>query len=145
MRWKNHIPAAMAALLLAGCGSTPQRDYQALLQTGLPDCPDSPNCVKTGSSSDSHRVADFALAGEWPQQRQAIIEAATSLDRTELVEDQPYYLRFEATTLLMRFVDDLEVLYRPEEGLEVRSASRVGHADFGVNRERVETLRSRLD
>lgn len=147
MQKNRTILAAILAtpLLLAGCGSVPERDYQALLQSGLPDCPDSPNCVKTGASSDSHRVEGFELAGDWPQQKQAIIEAATSMKRTELVEEKPYYLRFEATSLLMRFVDDLEVLYRPQQGLEIRSASRVGHSDFGVNRERVETLRARLN
>jgi uncharacterized protein (DUF1499 family) len=147
MQRNRTIFAAMLVtpLLLAGCGSVPERDYQALLQSGLPDCPDSPNCVKTGAESDSQRVDDFQLEGDWLQQKQAIIAAATSMDRTELAEEKPYYLRFEATSLLMRFVDDLEVLYRPEHGLEVRSASRVGHSDFGVNRERVETLRAKLN
>lgn len=132
-------------LLLTGCGSVPERDYQSLLQSGLPECPDSPNCVKTGASSESHRIDDFQLEGDWPQQKQAIIDAATSMKRTRLVEEERYYLRFEATSLVMRFVDDLEVLYRPEHGLEIRSASRVGKSDFGVNRERVETLRERLN
>lgn len=147
MQRNRTIFAAILAtpLLLAGCGSVPERDYQALLQSGLPDCPDSPNCVKTGAESDSHRVADFQLEGDWPEQKQAIIAAATSMDRTELVEEKPYYLRFEVTSLLMRFVDDLEVLYRPQQGLEIRSASRVGHSDFGVNRERVEALRAKLN
>lgn len=147
MQRNRTIFAAMllTPLLLAGCGSVPERNYPALMESGLPDCPDSPNCVKTGDSSDSHRIDDIQLEGDWPQQKQAIIAAATSMDRTRLVEEEPYYLRFEATSLLMRFVDDLEVLYRPEHGLEIRSASRVGHSDFGVNRERVETLRAKLN
>lgn len=145
MQRKQHIPVILSVLLMAGCGSAPNRDYQTLLESGLPDCPESPNCVKTGASSEEHKIADFDLAGDWPEQRAAIIDAATSMDRTKLVDEERYYLRFEATSLLMRFVDDLEVLYRPEEGLEVRSASRVGKSDFGVNRERVETLRALLD
>jgi len=55
------------------------------------------------------------------------------------------YLHAEFTSRLLHFVDDLELLYDPEaQSFEVRSASRVGTSDLGVNRRRVETLRQRL-
>ena len=43
------------------------------------------------------------------------------------------------------YTDDLELLWLPEhKRVEVRSSSRIGYYDFGVNRERVEALRARL-
>jgi uncharacterized protein (DUF1499 family) len=45
----------------------------------------------------------------------------------------------------MKFVDDLELWFDPvNQTVQVRSASRVGRKDFGVNRQRVEALRSGL-
>ncbi len=55
------------------------------------------------------------------------------------------YLHAECSSAVFGFVDDLELHLRPAEKLiAVRSASRVGHSDFGVNRKRVEQLRSLL-
>lgn len=56
------------------------------------------------------------------------------------------YLLAEFTTMILRFTDDLELLADPgEQVIHVRSASRVGSWDFGVNRRRVEYLRAQLD
>ena len=68
------------------------------------------------------------------------------LDRQELVTSATGYLHAECTSSLMRYVDDLEV-WGPldAEQLEVRSASRVGYGDMGVNRARIEELRSKLE
>jgi uncharacterized protein (DUF1499 family) len=45
----------------------------------------------------------------------------------------------------MRYVDDVELYYDEPAGLvHVRSASRLGRRDFGVNRKRVEELRAAL-
>ena len=55
------------------------------------------------------------------------------------------YLKAECTTMVFRFVDDLELLVdTDEEVIHVRSASRIGTWDLGVNRRRVESLRRRL-
>ena len=53
------------------------------------------------------------------------------------------YLRIECTSKIMRFVDDLELKIEGDK-LIVRSESRVGYSDFGVNRKRAEQLRSLL-
>lgn len=65
-----------------------------------------------------------------------------SLPRTQLVEENEGYLHYEFTSLLLRFVDDVEFLF--DEGtktIHFRSASRTGYSDFGVNRRRMEEIR----
>jgi uncharacterized protein (DUF1499 family) len=55
------------------------------------------------------------------------------------------YLHAEVKSRVFRFVDDLELLLDPASGVVgIRSASRVGYSDLGVNRRRVETLRQQL-
>jgi uncharacterized protein (DUF1499 family) len=48
------------------------------------------------------------------------------------------------TSRLLRFRDDVEFLLGPGDAVQVRSASRLGYSDLGVNRKRVETIRARL-
>ena len=68
-----------------------------------------------------------------------------SLPRTKLVEEDEAYLRYEFTSLLLRFVDDVEFVFDEETNtIQFRSASRTGYGDFGVNRRRMEDIRSRL-
>lgn len=71
----------------------------------------------------------------------AVVE---SMSRTTVVEQRGAYLRAEARSLVFRFVDDLELLLTDDDELVVRSASRVGRSDLGVNARRVEALRERL-
>ena len=62
--------------------------------------------------------------------------------RLSIVEDTGSYLHAEARSLVLRFVDDAEFVLDPEAGvIQVRSASRTGYSDFGVNRRRVERIR----
>jgi len=68
------------------------------------------------------------------------------LPRTRLVEEDETYLHYEFTSLLLRFVDDVEFLLDDEmKTVHFRSASRTGHGDFGVNRRRMEDIRSRIE
>ena len=77
----------------------------------------------------------------------AMLERAVrGLERTTIVTLRSDYLHAEATSALMGFVDDLECLLDAPSGrIEVRSASRVGYSDLGVNRKRVEALRDALN
>ena len=92
-----------------------------------------------------HRVAAFEIVvspgDAWRIAREIVKESP----RTLIVEETDEYLRAECRSALFRFVDDLELQLRPNEGIiAVRSASRVGYSDLGANRRRVEALRAML-
>ena len=65
--------------------------------------------------------------------------------RTEIVELDGDYLHAEVTSRIMKYVDDLEISFLPEtNNLIIRSESRVGDGDFGVNRKRVDLIINNL-
>ena len=65
--------------------------------------------------------------------------------RSEIVLEEENYLHAEATSKWMKYVDDLEVSLLPEtKKLLIRSESRVGESDFGVNQKRVDLIKSNL-
>jgi uncharacterized protein (DUF1499 family) len=67
------------------------------------------------------------------------------LPRTKLVEEEDGYLHYEFTSLLLKFVDDVEFLFdEASKTIHFRSASRLGFGDFGVNRRRMEDIRSQI-
>jgi uncharacterized protein (DUF1499 family) len=108
-------------------------------------CPRSPNCVCSQRGGDEHRVeplyAGADCAAAWARAR----ELLAAHPRTRLIEERDDYRRYEITTRFLRYVDDLELLLVPSTTtIHVRSASRVGRSDFGVNRARVEALRAEL-
>lgn len=66
-----------------------------------------------------------------------------TLPRTRLVDEDDSYLHYEFTTLLLRFVDDVEFLFdETTKTIHFRSASRTGYSDLGVNRKRMEQVRT---
>ena len=65
--------------------------------------------------------------------------------RTKIVEINRDYLHAEAISKWMKYVDDLEVSFLPESNiLSIRSESRVGESDLGVNQKRVDLLKSKM-
>ena len=74
-----------------------------------------------------------------------LIDIAESLPRVKVVERTENYWHGVVRSLIFRFPDDLEILKIPNKGIiQVRSASRLGLGDLGVNRNRVENLYSQL-
>jgi uncharacterized protein (DUF1499 family) len=111
----------------------------------LSPCPKSPNCVSSDASDAVHHIEPYRLrvASEvaW-QQLQTVI---ASLPRIRIINLTDNYLHAEARSLIFRFVDDMEFQLRSQEQLiAVRSASRLGYSDLGVNRKRVEQVREQL-
>lgn len=110
----------------------------------LRPCPVSPNCVCSDDAGRGH-IAPFELAVPAEEGWQAVRQAVEALPRTRIVRADGGYLHAECSSALMGFVDDLELSLRPEESsVAVRSASRLGWSDMGVNRRRVEELREAL-
>ena len=78
-----------------------------------------------------------------PAEMEALRRAVESMARASVIRAERNYLYAEFRTRLMRYVDDVELYYDEKQGLvHVRSASRLGRRDFGVNRNRVEALRA---
>ena len=74
-----------------------------------------------------------------------IKELIENSPRSVIVEIDGDYLHAEITSKWMKYVDDLEVSFVPESRkLLVRSESRVGESDLGVNQKRVDLLKSKL-
>ena len=75
----------------------------------------------------------------------ALQQVVTTAPGARVVRASPEYLYAEFRSRVMRFVDDVEFALDAARGvIHVRSASRVGVRDFGVNRARVEALRTAL-
>lgn len=111
----------------------------------LPPCPASPNCVSSDADpADRRHHIDALRVGDDPQAAWARLVAYLEDERAfTIVERREDFLRVEARTRILRFVDDLLFHLRPDEGvIAVRSASRIGYWDLGKNRRRLEKLRA---
>ncbi|MGH7180440.1 MAG: DUF1499 domain-containing protein [Nitrospiraceae bacterium] len=109
----------------------------------LAPCPSSPNCVSTQAQDEGHSIAPFHYRKSRAEAKEALKEVIRSLPRTKLVQEDESFLHYEFTSLLLRFVDDVEFLFDDEaKAIHFRSASRTGYGDLGVNRARMEQVRA---
>ncbi len=104
-------------------------------------CADKPNCVSTIDNREQFQIAPFKLKANVTIDQ--IEPIALQLPGAKTASQEIDYLRIECTSKIMRFVDDLEIKIEDSQ-LAVRSESRVGYSDFGVNRKRTEQLRALL-
>lgn len=107
----------------------------------LSPCPGSPNCVSSQSPDEKHRVAPLHYEGSREEARKRLISIMNSMKRARLAEEAPDYLRFESASRIFGFVDDVEFFLGEPGTVHLRSASRTGYWDLGVNRKRVEKIR----
>jgi uncharacterized protein (DUF1499 family) len=105
----------------------------------LAPCRRTPNCVSSqaDASDREHYIAPLKASME------DVRKAVEALPRTRIVLAHPNYLHAEFRSRLLGYVDDVEFFFDGAT-VQVRSASRLGRRDFGVNRARVEQLRGLL-
>jgi uncharacterized protein (DUF1499 family) len=91
-------------------------------------------------------IAPLPVKGEGPATITQIKAIVEGMDGAKVVKSEPGYLYAQFTTKLMKYVDDVEFWFDPAANvIHVRSASRVGRGDLGVNRKRIEAVRAALD
>jgi uncharacterized protein (DUF1499 family) len=111
----------------------------------LRDCPNSPNCVSSQSIDAEHKIAPLSYTGEPAKALADLKSVISSLPRTKIITANDNYIYAEFTSALMGYVDDVEFyLNTDKQIIEVRSASRLGESDLGVNRDRIETIRAKV-
>lgn len=106
----------------------------------LAPCPNTPNCVSSQSDDPKHAIEPLPFVSI--TQIKNVVE---NMERTTIIEETENYLYAEFKTKLMGFVDDVE-FHKDDinQLVHVRSASRLGKSDLGVNRKRVEAIRQEL-
>jgi len=105
-------------------------------------CPDAPKCVSSEDTDPRHFIEPFTFHDQPAAAMQRLKQALLTEKRVTITKEQPAYLRAEVRSLIFRFVDDVEFVLQPDDGLiQVRSSARTGYTDFGVNRQRTERIR----
>ena len=116
--------------------------HYPLNKAHLDRCPNSPNCVCTeyGGGVNPIELNELDPHLVWSELQKAIVFHGGNIIRTK-----PDYLWAIFQTPFFGFTDDVEARLDLKEGLiHLRSASRIGYYDFGVNRKRVIKLKKSL-
>lgn len=134
---------------LLGCTSTKTATLSveaAAGKKGLVPCPGTPNCVSSIDPKDEHYIAPLSYTGNKDDAHQKLVALIASQPRARIVVEEANYLRVEFKTAIFRFVDDVEFWFAADQPvIDIRSASRVGRSDFGVNRKRIEHIRDQYN
>ena len=143
--WLTVSGVALFAVLALGVYRTVTPPGDLYVFTGeLAACPSQPTCVSSQAADDLHRVAALGHTGDTLRAVSMLREVVERMGGRIEHENQGYlHAVFVTPPLQMR--DDLELLVLPGGRIEVRSASRFGFRDFGVNRDRVEQLRQAFE
>ena len=123
-------------LACSGFGSPPA--------SPMSPCPENPNCVSSLASDATHNILPFDLYGDRTTVIARLAALVQSFPRTEILAQDSISLHATFASPMMSYIDDVE--FRIIDGkIHVRSASRFGHGDMGVNRNRVEEIRAQWD
>jgi len=138
------IVASLVVMPLFSCSGT--RPVNLGIREGsLALCPSTPNCVSSDATDSAHAIPAFQLAVPAVEAWRVLRATLDRLPRVQIVTVTDDYVYAECSSAFFGFVDDLELHLRASQSIiAVRSASRLGHSDFGVNRKRVENLRGLL-
>ena len=90
-------------------------------------------------------VAPIVFTGDAKAALAKLGTVLQALDRVTIIKVEDGYLYAECRSKRMGFVDDFEARVDAVGGvIHVRSASRLGGSDMGVNRARVELIRAKF-
>lgn len=113
----------------------------------LSPCPTSPNCVSSQAeeTDKKHKIDPLRYESSAKRAFAHLKEIIEEIENAKVIKSDAHYLYAEFTSSLMGYVDDVEFfLDRKSDVIQVRSASRLGQSDLGVNRKRIEEIRSKF-
>jgi len=133
----------MAGLLCTACSGT-RPDNLGVKNGRLLPCPPTPNCVSSQSTDKEHAIEPLRYTSSTPEAMAELKKIIQQMKRTAIVSETNDYLYIEFTSAMWRFVDDVEFWFDENAHvIQVRSASRMGKSDMGVNRKRIEEIRAK--
>ena len=108
----------------------------------LSPCPESPNCVVSQNGDEKHSIEPITYSTDRETAKKTLLKVLTVVPRTEVIKSDDDYILAESKSRIFSFVDDVEFYFPEGENvIHMRSASRVGESDLGVNKRRLEQIR----
>ena len=148
IRVAKWVCAALVTSCLGACVSGPggvRPVNEGSARMVLADCPSRPSCVSSQDSGGIHRIAPLTFEGDGVEALRRIREILKGMPRTRIIDFDDHYLHATQASSVFHFTDDIEFLLDLENSqIQARSCARVGFYDFGVNRRRIEQIRSAL-
>lgn len=137
----NPLPSCAASMF---AGSAPTN--LGINEGQLAACPSTPNCVVSQGNDPAHAIEPITYTGDRQVAYETLKQVLSVVPRTEIIqEESPAYIRAESRSRLLGFVDDVEFYFPDGENIiHLRSASRLGESDLGVNQRRLEQIRLAL-
>ena len=135
------------AAVLAVMSGVSRRPTQLGVHEGrLAACPATPNCVSTQADGPPHAIEPIRFTGSGAEAMRGLRSIIERQPRARIITAGANYLHAEFTSLIFRFVDDVEcVVDTNDQAIHFRSASRVGRSDLGANRRRMESIRAQFE
>ena len=144
---KHSLLIVVVLFVLASCGGAMPK--LGIDSGKLKTCPDTPNCVSSLAEDEQHFIEPILVTANPDQTRDIILKTLDEFSRVEVKQAQADYIHAEFTSMIFRFVDDVEFYFPVSESgvvrVDIRSASRVGRSDLGVNRNRMEAIREKIE
>jgi uncharacterized protein (DUF1499 family) len=133
-----------ALIMLTHCsGDRPVK--LGVVDKQLSPCPSSPNCVSSLSDDKRHAIEPFHYQVALGEARDMLMAVLKAMPRAKVIMAKEDYVHAQFRSRLFGFVDDVEFSFQEDQKtIHLRSASRTGYYDFGVNRKRVERIRSQF-
>ena len=101
-----------------------------------------PNCVSTQSEDPRHKIAPIPYNTSAEQAQTTLGAILHTMERAEVITEEPGYIATEFRTKGMGYVDDVEFYIDPDAHvIHFRSSARLPYSDWGVNRKRMEAIR----
>ena len=139
-----YIVFIVGLCMLWACSEKAVKPLSSAINANL-DCPSSPNCASSVAKSAKRQVAPFQLKPPFSKNWERLKNHVSAMDRTTVIKSSETHIHAECKSRVFGFIDDLQLQLNPETGrIDLRSASRIGYWDLGVNRRRIKTLRQSL-
>jgi uncharacterized protein (DUF1499 family) len=137
IRRKFVFMMCMSFIAAVGCG----KSVTGIQNGRLMPCPESPNCVSSYETDSSHFTEALTYAGPLGKARDAVVLILARMPEAGIVTSGDDYIHAEFRSRIFKFVDDVEFQFlETPKVIHVRSASRVGYSDLGVNKQRMEKI-----
>ena len=145
MQLSSFLLSASLLAVLGGCAAAPKHVTQSASSQTFTPCSIAPHCVSSQADHGIHYVAPFSYTGSAQHARAALLQTLRSSGSASVEEADNgiVHATFRST---VGFVDDVTFAIKPEQNIiDVKSSSRIGFYDLGVNGRRVERLRARFE